>query len=121
LTSTKQIPDIQFIHLSDTHLGLNWPPIARKTEIQIPIYGRAFATIIEAAITNQVDFVVHGGDLVDRPRPPTAAWNRILEELPKLKKAGIPFFVTPGSHDKPESYLTRPEATSYNFSKKDLD
>jgi DNA repair exonuclease SbcCD nuclease subunit len=105
LTSTKT--DIRFIHLADTHLGLNWPPIGRKTEIQIPIYGRAFGTIIEAAVTNQVDFVVHGGDLVDRPRPPTAAWNRILEELPKLKKAGIPFFVTPGSHDKPESYFDK--------------
>ena len=105
LTSTKT--DLRFIHLADTHLGLNWPPIGRKTEIQIPIYGRAFATIIEAAITNQVDFVLHGGDLVDRPRPSTAAWNRLLEELPKLKNAGIPFFVTPGSHDKPESYFDK--------------
>jgi len=105
LTSTKS--DLRFIHLADTHLGLNWPPIGKKTDIQIPIYGKAFAAIIEAALKNQVDFVVHGGDLVDRPRPPTAAWSRILEELPKLKKAGVPFFVAPGSHDKPESYFDK--------------
>jgi DNA repair exonuclease SbcCD nuclease subunit len=105
LTSTK--PDLKFIHCADTHLGLNWPPIGRKGDIQIAAYGRAFASIIDTALTNHADFVVHGGDLVDRPRPPTAAWNRILEELPKLKNAGIPFIVAPGSHDKPASYFDR--------------
>jgi DNA repair exonuclease SbcCD nuclease subunit len=54
-----------------------------------------------------VDFVLHGGDLVDRPRPSTAAWSRLLEQLPRLKEAGIPFIVTPGSHDRPESYFDK--------------
>jgi DNA repair exonuclease SbcCD nuclease subunit len=105
LTSPR--PDLKFIHLADTHLGLNWPAIGRQEHIQIPVYGRAFATVVDAALAHQVDFVVHGGDLVDRPRPPTAAWNRVLQELPKLKNAGIPFIVTPGSHDKPQSYFDK--------------
>lgn len=100
-------PDVRFIHCADTHLGLNWPAIGRREHIQIPIYGQAFASITQAALTQRVDFVIHAGDLVDRPRPPTAAWNRILQELPKLKEAGIPFFVVPGSHDKPASYFDK--------------
>ena len=107
MTFTKQKPDIKFIHLADTHLGLNWPPIGRQDRIQIPVYGRVFASIVDAALEKEVDFVVHGGDLVDRPRPSTAAWNRLLEQLPRLKNAGIPFIVTPGSHDRPESYFDK--------------
>jgi DNA repair exonuclease SbcCD nuclease subunit len=107
LTSTEQKPDFKFIHTADTHLGLNWPPIGRQDRIQIPVYGRVFASIIDAALKEGVDFVVHGGDLVDRPRPSTAAWNRLLEQLPRLKDAGIPFIVTPGSHDRPESYFDK--------------
>jgi DNA repair exonuclease SbcCD nuclease subunit len=107
LTSTEQKPDLKFIHLADTHLGLNWPPIGRQDRIQIQVYGRVFASIVDAALEKEVDFVVHGGDLVDRPRPSTAAWNRLLEQLPRLKNAGIPFIVTPGSHDRPESYFDK--------------
>ena len=107
MTSTKQEPDIKFIHVADTHLGLNWPPIGRQDRIQIPVYGRVFASIVDAALEHHVDFVVHGGDLVDRPRPSTAAWNRLLEQLPRLQDAKIPFIVTPGSHDRPESYFDK--------------
>jgi DNA repair exonuclease SbcCD nuclease subunit len=107
LTSTKQKPDIKFIHTADTHLGLNWPPIGRQDRIQIPVYGRVFASIIDAALEEKVDFVLHGGDLVDRPRPSTAAWQRLLEQLPRLKEAEIPFIVTLGSHDRPESYFDK--------------
>lgn len=105
--STKQKPDLQFIHTADTHLGLNWPPIGRRDRIQISVYGRAFASVVDAALEQKVDFVLHGGDLVDRPRPATAAWNRLLEQLPRLRDAGIPFIVTPGSHDRPESYFDK--------------
>jgi DNA repair exonuclease SbcCD nuclease subunit len=107
LTSPKQKADIKFIHLADTHLGLNWPAIGRQDKIQIPVYGRVFASIVDAALEHHVDFVVHGGDLADRPRPSTAAWNRLLEQLPRLRDAGIPFVVTPGSHDRPESYFDK--------------
>ena len=107
MTSVKQKTDIKFLHTADTHLGLNWPPIGRQDRIQIPVYGKAFASIIDAALREEVDFVVHAGDLVDRPRPSTAAWNRLLEQLPRLKEAGIPLIVTPGSHDRPESYFDK--------------
>jgi DNA repair exonuclease SbcCD nuclease subunit len=107
MSTRKKSCDLKFIHVADTHLGLNWPAIGRRENIQIPVYGKAFGTVVDAAIEEKVDFVIHGGDLVHRPRPPTAAWNRLLQELPRLKEAGIPFIITVGSHDKPESYFDR--------------
>lgn len=107
LTSPKPKPDLKFIHLADTHLGSNWPAIGRRDQIQVPIYGQAFANVVEAALAHHVDFVLHGGDFVDRPRAPTVAWNRMLQELPKLKQASIPLIVAPGSHDEPESYFDK--------------
>jgi DNA repair exonuclease SbcCD nuclease subunit len=107
LTSLNPKPDLKFIHFADTHLGSNWPAIGRREQIQVPIYGQTFANVVEAALAHHVDFVLHGGDFVDRPRAPTVAWNRILQELPKLKQARIPFIVTPGSHDEPESYFDK--------------
>lgn len=107
MSTDSEKPDIRFIHLADTHLGLNWPAIGRREKIQIPVYGKAFSSIIDTAIEQQVDFVIHAGDLVNQPRPPTAAWNRLLQELPRLKENGIPFIITVGSHDKPESYFDK--------------
>jgi len=108
LTSTsKTKPDFKFIHLADTHLGLNWPAIGRRENIQILVYGKAFEAVIDAAIKHQVDFVIHAGDLVNRAHPSTAAWSRILLELPRLKQAGIPFIITVGSHDRSESYFDK--------------
>jgi DNA repair exonuclease SbcCD nuclease subunit len=106
-SSNNGKPDLKFIHLADTHLGLNWPAIGRRENIQIPVYGNAFASIIDTAIETEVDFIIHAGDLVNRPCPPTAAWNRQLHELPRLKEAEIPFIATVGSHDRPESYFDK--------------
>jgi DNA repair exonuclease SbcCD nuclease subunit len=100
-------PDFTFIHVADTHIGLNWPAIGRRDKIQIPVYGQVFKTIVDTAIEEQVDFIIHAGDLVNHPRPPTAALNRLLQELPRLKEAGIPFIVTVGSHDRPASYFDK--------------
>ncbi len=106
-SSSNGKPDLKFLHIADTHLGLNWPAIGRRENIQIPVYGNVFGSIIDIAIQMHVDFIIHAGDLVNRPRPPTAAWNRLLHELPRLKKEGIPFIATVGSHDRPESYFDK--------------
>ena len=63
--------------------------------------------MVDTAIEKQVDFIIHAGDLVNHPRPPTAALNRLLQELPRLKEAGIPFIATVGTHDRPSSYFDK--------------
>lgn len=99
--------DFTFIHTADTHLGANWPAIAAKDKVQIPAFGEAFGQVIDCAIRESVDFVIHGGDLIDHPRPSVAAVSRLLDELKKLKLEGIPFIITKGSHDASPSFFER--------------
>jgi len=96
-----------FIHTADTHLGANWPAIAAKDKVQIPAFGEAFGQVIDRAINERVDFVLHGGDLIDHPRPSVAAVSRLLDELKKLKSEGIPFIITKGSHDASPGFFER--------------
>lgn len=99
--------DFTFIHTADTHLGANWPAIAAKDKVQIPAFGEAFGQVVDCAIREDVDFIAHGGDLIDHPRPSVAAVSRLLDELKKLKSEGIPFIITKGSHDASPSFFER--------------
>jgi len=96
-----------FIHLADTHLGLNWPAIPDIRKVQIPAYGKAFSYVIERAIEYEVDFVIHSGDFVEHSRPTIPALRRAILELRKLKERGIPFIVTRGTHDSSREYFER--------------
>jgi len=96
-----------FIHLADTHLGLNWPVIPDIKKVQISAYGRAFSYVIEKSIEHEVDFVLHSGDLMQHPRPTIPALRRAIVELRKLKEKNIPFIITRGTHDSSKEYFER--------------
>ncbi len=85
----------KFIHVADTHIG--------KTEFKLfereQDFYKAFAQVINFAIENKVDFVIHSGDLFDVAKPPIRAILFVMDQLRKLKEANIPFFVIAGSHD----------------------
>jgi DNA repair exonuclease SbcCD nuclease subunit len=99
--------DIKFIHTADTHLGANWPAIASRDKVQVPLFGEAFGKVVDFAIKEHVDFIVHGGDLIDHPRPSVAAISRLLDELRKLRSEKIPLIITKGSHDASPSFFER--------------
>ncbi|RLG01975.1 MAG: hypothetical protein DRN49_00140 [Thaumarchaeota archaeon] len=96
-----------FIHLADTHLGLNWPVIPDIKRVQIPAYGKAFSYVVEKAIEYGVDFILHSGDFVEHPRPTIPALRRAIVELRRLKEEGIPFIVTRGTHDSSKEYFEK--------------
>lgn len=97
----------RFVHTADTHLGLNWPVIPTREETQIPAYGAAFEFIVNKAIEEKVDFILHAGDLVEHPRPTIPALRRSFAELRKLKKSNIPFIITRGTHDSSQEYFEK--------------
>jgi DNA repair exonuclease SbcCD nuclease subunit len=86
---------MKFIHFTDTHLGKN----ETKLEEREQDFYRAFEQVIDAALSEKVDFIVHSGDVLDRARPPTRTLIFLVKQLARLKEAGIPFYVVPGSHD----------------------
>jgi len=101
------VKSFKFIHISDTHLGRNWPVIATREEARIQDYGKAFQYVVDKAIENEVDFILHGGDLIENPTPNIAAMRRLFSELRRLGKNNIEFIITRGSHDSSRIYFEK--------------
>ncbi len=86
---------MKFAHLADTHLGYR----------QFGLYERekdfyeVFEKIIDRIIEEDVDFVVHSGDLFDDSKPSPLALLNVQRGLMKLKNANIPVYAIAGNHD----------------------
>ncbi len=85
---------MRFIHVGDTHIGEVFKNDTRNDDIK-----SAFSRLIDYAISQKVDFIVHSGDLFDAGNPPLDSLLFVTDELNRLKQAGIPLFAIPGSHD----------------------
>lgn len=83
------------IHTSDTHLGYHQYHLPQRAEDFLA----AFEQVVDAAIEQDVDAVVHAGDFFHDSNP---AVNPILNgigQLRRLKQADIPFLTVVGNHD----------------------
>ncbi|WP_276300620.1 DNA double-strand break repair protein Mre11 [Halorussus lipolyticus] len=83
------------IHTGDTHLGYRQyhSPERRKDFL------RAFEQVIDDAIDEDVDAVVHAGDLFHDRRPDLNALHGTISILGKLRDADIPFLAIVGNHE----------------------
>lgn len=92
---------IRILFLADTHLGFDLPVQPR---IDRRRRGHDFlanyAAALQPALDGQVDLVVHGGDVFDRPRIPASLAYQALEPLVRIADRGIPVFVVPGNHER---------------------
>ena len=86
---------MKFVHVEDTHLGKKDGNI----EERMLDFFNAFKCVVDYAVDNGVDFVVHSGDLFDKPRPSVKTLVFAVNQLQRLKEKGIPLFLIPGSHD----------------------
>ena len=89
----RERPTFRFAHLADLHIGA-WRerPLAEAAV-------RAVRDAIERCITEQVDFIILAGDLFDSPLPGMDFVCATAELLCRVRDAGIPVYVTYGSHD----------------------
>lgn len=86
---------MNFVHVSDTHLGAsNFKLKERELD-----FFNSFSQVIDYCLKEKPSFVVHSGDLFDKGKPGNKVLLFVINELTKLKRASIPFFVIPGSHD----------------------
>ncbi|QGA53417.1 exonuclease SbcCD subunit D [Sulfolobus sp. E5-1-F] len=89
---------VQILHISDTHLGKRQYSLVEREK---DIY-EVFSQLIDIAIKEHVDAVIHSGDLFDVSNPTTNALVIAVKILKKLKDANIPFLSIPGDHDTPK-------------------
>jgi DNA repair exonuclease SbcCD nuclease subunit len=94
---------VRIVHLSDTHLGLrelhHTDADGRNVREQ-DVYG-AFARAIDKALELEPAAVVHSGDLFHGYHPASAALGVALDQIERLRAAGIGFVVIAGNHSTP--------------------
>ena len=83
------------IHTGDTHVGYAQyhSPVRRQDFLD------AFAAVIDDAIDDEVDAVVHAGDLFHDRRPELADLMGTISVLRRLDDAEIPFLAVVGNHE----------------------
>ncbi|MEM6927988.1 MAG: metallophosphoesterase, partial [Myxococcota bacterium] len=91
---------MRILHLTDTHLG----------HVRVLIGGPrgwsraddhhdAFVRALTPALRDEVDLVVHSGDVFDRSRPPAADVERALTVLGEVARR-VPVVAIAGNHDR---------------------
>ena len=86
----------KFLHLSDVHLGYQ----QYNHKERFNDFGRAFLHIVDQALSEEVDFVLLGGDLFQKRAidPPTLI--QAIEGLGRLQEAGVPVAAVEGNHER---------------------
>ena len=92
---------IRILLLADSHLGFDLPERPRSGRRRRgEDFLANYASALAPALAGEVDLVVHGGDVFDRPRvSPALAWQG-LEPLARIADTGIAVFVVPGNHER---------------------
>ena len=92
-----------FLHAADLHLGAPFRGLRALSEEWADRLKRAIPTaydnVIDAAIRNQVDFVIIAGDVFDTGRASFADYRHFIKGLERLKSEGIPVYLCTGNHD----------------------
>lgn len=87
----------RFMHVSDTHLGA----VQYGIEEREADFYDAFSEAIDIAINNDVEFIIHSGDLFDSSRPSNKALRVLKENMLRLYQRKIEMICIPGDHDRP--------------------
>ena len=84
------------LHVSDTHLGKS----QYSSDIRSDDYAKAFDATVSIAIDEDVDAVIHTGDLFDNRQPKTNTISQAFTTLKRLNDADIPFLAIVGNHER---------------------
>ena len=100
----------RFVHTADIHLDSPLRTLAlREPELAELIGGatrKAFASIIDLCLAEQVDALMIAGDLYDGEQTSMKTARFLADQLRRLHEAGIAAFIIRGNHDA-ESRITR--------------
>ena len=107
------VPTVRILFFADTHLGFDLPARPRiKRRRRGDDFFANYELILQAAVRNGFDLVVHGGDLFFRSRVPPELVQRAFLPLKRVADRGIPIFIVPGNHERsriPYDMLARHE------------
>ena len=91
----------RILHLADSHIGADLPARPRSNR---PRRGDDFIAsyrqVLATAERDDVDLVVHAGDVFDQPDVTDTALAAASQPLLQLATAGIPVVIVPGNHER---------------------
>ncbi|MCL6634588.1 MAG: metallophosphoesterase [Peptococcaceae bacterium] len=101
---------MRLIYLTDTHIQ-GGRPENRRDDFLEALFGK-FTEIIGLCRRLKVDFVIHGGDLFDRPQPDQKSLD-LFRWL--LKELDLPVYCIAGNHDLIDQRLDSLEQTALGY------
>jgi predicted phosphodiesterase len=95
---------LRIAHISDTHLGYralpNHDPLTNRNQRAVDVE-KAFASAVDDILRQEVDLVLHAGDVFHQSRPNWHAVRHFVMQMRRIEDAGIPAVVIAGNHDTP--------------------
>lgn len=92
---------IRALLVADTHLGFDFPFRPRiERRRRGPDFFSNFERALQPALRGEVDFVVHGGDLLYRSKVPAALIEMAMAPLIRVAENGVPVYLVPGNHER---------------------
>lgn len=97
------MPDFRFLHAADLHLdspfaGLEGLPAAVRKEVRESTF-QAMKKLVQAAMEQEVDFVVVSGDIYDAADRSLKARIAFQQAAEQLAEQGISIYAVHGNHD----------------------
>lgn len=87
---------VKILHVADTHIGTRQYGLAERRAD----FSQALFQVVELAIAEEVQAVIHSGDLFDNRNPSTEDLRDALQALLRLREAGAPFLAVVGNHEQ---------------------
>lgn len=87
---------MRILHTADTHIGARQYGLEERRSD----FSRAFEQVIDIAIGEELDAVVHAGDLFDDRYPSAEDLHETFQTLSRLSETGIPFLGVVGNHEQ---------------------
>jgi DNA repair exonuclease SbcCD nuclease subunit len=104
----------RIIITADSHLNRRFP---QEVELfRVNAHNEAFRQIVDYAINEKVNAILHCGDLFDISRPWPTVVDFVKESLFKLSKNNISFYIIRGNHDgagTDKDFIIRGSAIEY--------
>src|SRR4051794_1353875 len=99
---------MKVVHLSDTHLGFRQLHYAdeRGRNVREQDFYAAFTKAIDKILELKPAAVAHSGDLFHGYHPSAAAVGVALDQVARLRDAGIPIVIISGNHSMPRVATT---------------
>ncbi len=90
---------LKILHTADVHLGIKFPGLGNKGDVQRRQIEETFKKIISLAIAEKVNILLIAGDLFDSNQQTQKIIDLVIYQFNLLGKNNIPVCLIPGNHD----------------------